>query len=55
MTIRILLFVRTNTNQQLGEKWTSDINVQLNNATKVDTEHYAQTKARLEGPPPANA
>lgn len=55
MTICILWFVRTNTNQQLDDKWTSVIKVQLDNATKVDTEHYAQTKARLEGPPPAKA
>ncbi|KIK07041.1 hypothetical protein K443DRAFT_673621 [Laccaria amethystina LaAM-08-1] len=38
---------------KLGEKWTSDINVQLVNATKVDNEHYVQTKARVQGPRPA--
>ena len=52
MTVCILLFVRTNTTQQLDEKWNSNIKAQLDNATKVDTEHYAQTKARLEGSPP---
>ena len=50
MTICILLFVRTNTNQQLD--WAKLINVQLEKATKVDTEHYEDTKKRLEEPAP---
>lgn len=50
MTICILSFVRTNPNQQLD--WTKLINVQLEKATKVDTEHYEETKKRLEEPAP---
>ena len=52
MTICILLFVGINTNQQLGETWTTVINAQLDKATKEDTEHYEETKKRLEGPAP---
>ncbi|EDR05651.1 uncharacterized protein LACBIDRAFT_329518 [Laccaria bicolor S238N-H82] len=37
---------------KLDDKWTNDLNIKLDNAIKVDTEHYARTKARLEGQPP---
>ncbi|KIK07759.1 hypothetical protein K443DRAFT_149931 [Laccaria amethystina LaAM-08-1] len=37
---------------KLDDKWTNDLNIKLDNAIKVDNEHYARTKARLEGLPP---